>query len=52
LFKSAERAGATYVAIIGDDELANGTVNIKHLATGDQQPVAFSDIAAYVKGEK
>lgn len=52
LFKSAERAGATYVAIIGDDELANGTVNIKELASGEQQAVAFSAIAAYVKGEK
>jgi histidyl-tRNA synthetase len=51
LFKSAERAGARYVAIIGDDELAQGIVSLKQLATGNQQSVAFDQIANVVKGE-
>jgi histidyl-tRNA synthetase len=50
LFKSAERAGAKFVAIIGDDELAQGVASVKQLATGEQQSVALTELAAYVKG--
>lgn len=52
LFKSAERVGANYVAIIGDDELAQGVASVKHLATGEQQAVAFDQLASYLKGDK
>lgn len=30
-FKSADRVGATYAVIIGEEELANGVANVKNL---------------------
>lgn len=35
-FKSADRLSAKYVAVLGDDELANNKINLKHMATGEQ----------------
>ena len=35
-FKRADRSGAVACLILGDDEAAQGTVQIKWLATGDQ----------------
>ncbi|MGM8214213.1 histidine--tRNA ligase [Bacillaceae bacterium W0354] len=43
-FKSAERLGATYAVIIGEDELNEGVVNIKQLETGEQKTVQIKDI--------
>ncbi len=37
--KRADRVGARAVAILGDDELADGTVTIKDLASGEQRRV-------------
>lgn len=39
LFKAAERAGARYAAIMGDDELDRGEIGLKDLATGEQRQV-------------
>jgi histidyl-tRNA synthetase len=36
--RSANSLGARYVAILGEDELASGTVTVKDLAGGDQWP--------------
>ena len=36
------------MAIVGDDERANGTVSIKDLRTGEQQAIARGDAAQYV----
>lgn len=44
-FKRADRSGAIACLIVGDEEAANGTVNLKWLATGDQQSYAQADIA-------
>ncbi|MCJ7839934.1 histidine--tRNA ligase [Lederbergia sp. NSJ-179] len=43
-FKAAERLGAHYAVIIGDDELTSGVVAIKNLATGEQQEVPVKKI--------
>jgi histidyl-tRNA synthetase len=44
-FKSADRLEAKYVAILGDDELAEGKINVKNMTTGDQ--VEY-DLASFV----
>jgi histidyl-tRNA synthetase len=40
-FKAAEQAGAQRVYIVGPDEWANGEITVKHLASGEQETVAF-----------
>ncbi|THF83846.1 histidine--tRNA ligase [Cohnella fermenti] len=50
LFKAAERAGATYVAILGDDELDRGEIALKHLATQEQRQVKLGELEAAIRG--
>ena len=38
-----------FFAIIGDAELANGTVTVKNMASGEQKTVPVADLAAIVK---
>jgi histidyl-tRNA synthetase len=47
-FKYASSRNVPFVAIVGDDERANGMVSIKDLRTGDQQAIARGDAAQYV----
>ena len=35
-FKKADKSGAKYALVIGEDEVANETVSLKHLQTGEQ----------------
>lgn len=41
--KAADRHRAKYAAILGEDELAAGTVTLKNLATGGQESVPLAD---------
>ena len=45
-FEYADRKGIPYLAIVGDQEVADGTVTLKNLATGEQQPVAKDALAS------
>jgi histidyl-tRNA synthetase len=47
--KSADRFAARYVAIIGDDELAQGVATVKAMATGEQTTVPLKGLAEYLK---
>ena len=47
-FKYADRTGASFAVVIGDDELASGTAKIKDMRTGEQGERAFSDVAIYI----
>jgi histidyl-tRNA synthetase len=47
-FKYASTRHVPFVAIVGDDERAQGTVSIKDLRSGDQQTIARSEAAQYV----
>src|SRR5262245_2630613 len=47
-FKYASSRNVPFVAIVGDEERANGMVSIKDLRTGDQQAIARDDVAQYV----
>lgn len=42
--KYASRLGIPYVAIIGEEEQANGTVMLKNMNTGEQQAVAIEQL--------
>ena len=51
-FKYADKSGAHYVAVIGGNELAANTVNIKNMADGTQTAVNLNEIYSYLKKEK
>ena len=46
-FKYADKLGAKFVAVIGGNELAEGVMNVKNMATGESEKVAFDDTLAY-----
>lgn len=46
-FKYADKIGAKYVGVIGGNELENGVMNVKCMATGESEQVAFADVDAY-----
>ncbi|KFZ43926.1 histidine--tRNA ligase [Anoxybacillus flavithermus] len=47
--KAADRLHATYVAILGEDELQKGVINVKHMATGEQQEVPLDIFVSHMK---
>ncbi|MFD0588256.1 histidine--tRNA ligase [Paenibacillus sp. GCM10027627] len=49
-FKSADRLGAKFTAILGDDELSRGEIALKDMATGVQKMVALSALADELLG--
>jgi len=48
-FEYADRKGIPYLAIVGDQEMADGVVTLKNLATGEQRPVACDKLAEALK---
>lgn len=47
-FKYASARGIPFVAVIGADELANGTVTVKNMKTGTQQTVARAETVTWL----
>ena len=47
--KAADRANAVFALVAGDRDLADGVVQVKDLATGDQQAVAVDDVVAHIE---
>ncbi len=47
-FKYASSRNVPFVAIVGDDEKANGTVSVKDMRSGEQQTVARAEAATYI----
>ena len=47
--KYANKTGARYTAILGDDELASGVVRLKRMADGEEQEVRTDQIAEVVQ---
>lgn len=47
--KSADRLGARYTAILGDDELARGEIALKDMAKGEQRMVSILTLADELK---
>jgi histidyl-tRNA synthetase len=50
LFKRADRENARFVLVLGDNEIANGVVTLKIMATGKQQTMSLAEAAALVAG--
>jgi histidyl-tRNA synthetase len=48
-FKKADRSGARWTLILGDDEISQRHVGIKNMETGEQQIVAWDNVAKYIK---
>lgn len=48
-FKGADRVNAKFVAVLGDDELETGKINVKNLATGNQEEVDLDELVRYIK---
>ncbi len=48
-FKRADKSGARYAIILGDDEIANGNVSVKDLREGDQETVDQDKLAEFFK---
>lgn len=46
--KSADRMSARYTAILGEDELNNGVISLKSMATGEQRTVRLTDLGAAI----
>ncbi len=44
-FEYADRKGIPFLAIVGDQEVTDGTVTLKNLATGEQRSVAKDSLA-------
>ena len=48
-FRMADKSGARYALVLGDDELAKGTVQLKQLGASEQFEVTVSDVVAKLK---
>jgi histidyl-tRNA synthetase len=48
-FKSADRLNAKFVAVLGDEELEQGVINVKDLASGEQETTALDELVRYIK---
>ncbi len=46
----AERLGARFAIIVGDQEVAAGAYAVKRLADGEQRKLAESDVAGFLRG--
>jgi histidyl-tRNA synthetase len=44
-FEYADRKGIPFLAIVGDQEVADGTVTLKNLASGEQRAIAKEALA-------
>jgi histidyl-tRNA synthetase len=47
----ADKLGARYALILGDDEIATGQWTVKTLASGEQRKVAAEDMVRFLKSE-
>ena len=50
-FKYADKLGAEYVAVIGENELNSGVVNVKKMSDGTQEAVKLDGIYTYLTKE-
>lgn len=48
-FKLADRLGAKYTIVIGDDEIKNGKAVVKTMAKSSQEEVPFEEIESYIE---
>ncbi|MBI1861394.1 MAG: histidine--tRNA ligase [Deltaproteobacteria bacterium] len=49
LLKAADKRGAAWAVVVGDDELAKGKALIKEMKTGTQEEIPISEIPTYLQ---
>jgi histidyl-tRNA synthetase len=49
--KSADRSGARYALVLGERDIAEGVVQVKNLATGEQESASLSEIVSTLQGK-
>src|SRR5450631_3397794 len=49
-FEAADKAGAKYILIVGENEVKADAFTLKNLATGEQVPVARAELARKIQG--
>lgn len=47
--KLADKKGAEYAVILGEDEINTGIATVKHMQTGDQQQVAMAELEQFLR---
>lgn len=50
--READRIGAAYAIIIGENELANRAVTIRSMASGQQESVAMADVRPWIEQQR
>ena len=48
-FESAEKAGARYIVIVGENEVSSATFAVKNLASGTQESISRDNLADYLR---
>lgn len=48
-FKTADRLKTKYVLVLGDNELAENNINVKDMATGEQETVKLDHVITHMK---
>ena len=48
-FETAEKSGAKYVVIVGENEVASGQFAVKELGTGKQESISRESLAEYLR---
>ena len=48
----ANRIGAVYAVILGENEVARGTAQLKDLASGAQTEMALDQLASHIRGTR
>ncbi|WP_194814048.1 histidine--tRNA ligase [Nocardia sp. XZ_19_385] len=49
--KAADKSGARYTLVLGDRDLAEGTIGVKDMSTGDQRQVPLDQVIDVVRAE-
>ena len=47
--KYADKIGAKFTAVIGDNEIENGKIKIKDMQSGDEKEITFDEMSAFLK---
>jgi histidyl-tRNA synthetase len=48
-FKAADRSNARFAVILGEDEMEQGRINVKHLDSGEQETIELEQLIPYIK---
>ncbi|KUP07294.1 histidyl-tRNA synthetase [Bacillus coahuilensis m2-6] len=48
-FKAADRVQARYVAVLGEEELSSGTINLKDMESGEQESIEISKLVEAIQ---